>query len=481
MTLRAVSPPSVERTPHRWLTLVAIVLTSFMGTWDAAAPVVALPAITREYNIGIDSAVWVIVAGSLLFAVPLAIFGKLGDLFGHKRTYLVSTAAYILFAALAGTAPTFAWLIFFRALQGLASAPTFTATMALITTTFPGEQRGRAMGIMSTAASAGWAIGPVVGGLLMQTFNWKAIILAEIPIGVLAFLGAWWLMPEDSHKAQTQFDWIGAVTLTASALTLMFGLRVISDWGLAAPTLAIVGGFIGLVGIFLYTERHHPTPFVPLSLFANRGYSAAAAFSATQLITMFAMTLLLSVYLQEVAGLDPAATGLVVAGLSIARIFFEPIAGRFAELRGSRLPSLIGIGLITTIVTSFILWLSPQTPHWIVFVGLLVFGIGISLGRTPVNLAVSHVVDRERLGLALGVFSMITFTGGALGQTFFGVLLRTMSGVGNAPLAAAPLPDLLRAFTVSFSTVFGVAVLAGIIGLQLPGKEKVSDVIPVPS
>lgn len=457
----------------------AVVLTSFIGTWDGAAPVVALPAIMRQFNVGIDSAVWVLTASSLLFAVPMAIFGKLGDMFGHKRIYLVSTAAFAVFAALAGIAPTFGWLIFFRAMQGVASAPTFTATMALIATSFPVEERGRAMGIMSTAASAAWASGPVLAGVLMQTFNWKAIFLVEIPVTVLALLAAWWLMPEDSHKAQPQFDVVGAATLTASVLVLMFGLRLVGQLGWTAiPTLAMGGAFVSLLGVFIITERRHPAPFVPLSLFANPRYSAAMAFSAAQVMMVFAMLLLVPVYLQEVAGLEPAAAGLLVAGLSIARMIFEPLAGRLAELHGARLPSLIGIGVLVAVASGFALWFSPRTPAWAVFAGMFAFGVGISLGRTPVNTAVTRLVDRERLGLALGVFSMISFTGGALGQTFFGVLLRALSGAGSAPLATAALPDLLRAFSVSFSLIVGIAVLAGLAGVRLPGRELVKDVVP---
>ncbi len=470
LTLQPVS--AIHRL--RWVTLGAVVLTSFVGTWDGAAPAVALPAITREYAVGIDSAVWVLTASSLLFAVPMAIFGKLGDMFGHKRTYLVSTAAFAVLAALAGFAPTFGWLVFFRALQGVASAPAFTATMALIATSFPGEERGRAMGFMSTAASLAWAGGPPLGGLLMRAFRWQAIILVEIPVTVLAVVLAWRLLPEDAQTSRPQFDLVGAGSLTASALVLMLGLRLAGQWGWTGrPTLAMAALFIALIGLFLMTEQRHKLPFVPLALFANRRFSAATAFSAAQVMMMYAMLLLVSLYLQEVSGVDPATTGLLVAGLSIARIVFEPLTGRLAELRGARLPSLLGLGLLVAVAAVFAVRLSPRTPSWAVFAGMFIFGVGISLGRTPVNAAVTLLVDRERLGLALGVFSMITFTGGALGQTLFGVLLRTLSGVGNAPLATAHRPDLLAAFGVSFGVVVALAALAGAFGLRLPGREMV--------
>jgi MFS family permease len=461
----------------RWLTLGVVVLTSFLGTWDGSAPAVALPAITRVYGVGIDSAVWVVAINNLMFAVPMAVFGKLGDMFGHKRMYVVSALLLAVFAALSALAPSFGLLIVCRALQGLASAPTFTATMALIATTFPAGERGRAMGVMSTAASLGWAAGPPLGGLLLRAFPWQAIILVEIPVALAAALLAWRLMPGDAQRSRPEFDLLGAASLTGAMLALMLGVRQLGQGGLAsAPTLLTAAAFAGLLGLFLVSQRLHPRPFLPLALFANARFSAATVFSAAQALAMFAMLLLMSVYLQEVGGLDAAAAGALVAGLSLARIVCEPITGRVAELRGARLPGLLGAGLVFLVAGGFALWLTPHVPRWLLFLGMFVFGIGISLGRTPVNAAVTHLVPRERLGLALGVFSMITYTCGTLGQAFFGVFLRLLTGVGDAPLAAAPGPVLLRAFSLCLAVVTAVAGVAFVFGLRLPGRpEMVSD------
>ncbi|HZQ06578.1 MAG TPA: MFS transporter [Anaerolineae bacterium] len=482
MASDAPASPAIQPYPQRWLILAAIVLTTFLGTWDGSAPVVALPAITRQYGVGIDSAVWVLTLSSLLFAVPMAIFGKLGDMIGHKRIYLIATLIYILAAAGAGTAPTFGWLIFFRSLEGLASAPWFTAALAIFATTFAPNERGRAMGIMGAGASLAWASGPLLGGLLLQAFDWQAIILVEIPVAILSLAMAWWLIPEDSHKTQEQFDLAGAATFTGLALVLMFGLRIVSDSGWASlPTLAAGGAFVVILALFILIERRHVAPFIPLNLFANRRYTVATLFSATQIVTQFAMMFLVPLYLLEVAGLDPAASGLIVAGLSVARIIFEPVAGRIAELRGCRLPSTVGIGMIIAVAAGFAFVLAPTTPGGIIFTALFVFGVGIVLGRTPVFLAVTHLADRERLGLALGVFSMLTFAGGALGQTFFGVLLQTLSGSGSAPLATVPEPELVLAFSICFALVVGLAALAGVFAQDLPGRKMMNDVVAIHS
>lgn len=460
----------------------AVVMTSFIGTWDGAAPVVALPAITREFGVGIDAAVWVLAIGSLLFAVPMAIFGKLGDMFGHRRIYLIGTGSFAVAALLAGLAPSFGGLIFFRGLQGLSSAPAYTATMVLIATTFRGDERGRAMAIFAMAASAAWAAGPVVGGILMQWFSWRSIILVEVPVALVALILAWRLMPDDSRRSRPQFDLFGASSLTASVLTLMVTLRMVVLWGwTGAPTLSMGALSLVLFGVFLAVESRAEHPFVPLSLFANTRFAAATMFSMTQMITLFGATLLALLFLQELKGYGPARAGLLVAGLSIARLVAEPLAGRITELRGSRLPSLIGTYLIAAVALGLALSLSASLPDWLIASAMVALGVGISLSRTPVNTAVTHMVENHRLGLALGVFSMLTFASGSLGQAFFGVLLRGISGAGNAPLASAAQPPLLLAFSIGFGVIAGAALLASFFGLRLPGKEMVMDVVPARS
>lgn len=469
---------SAEHSYRRWITLGALTLTSFIGTWDVAAPVVALPAITRQFNVGIDSAVWVITIESLLFAIPMAIFGKLGDMLGHKRTFLVASGSFMLFAMLAATARSFGWLILFRGLQGLASSPGFTATMAMIATTFPAEERGRAMGLQGTAAALGWAIGPALGGFLMLKFNWQAILFLEVPLAGIAFGLAWWLMPNDVRTPKPTFDLVGALSLAMAALTLMLIMMTGGQRGwISLPTLMMGTLFVVSAGVFLIAEKKTKAPFVPLSLFSNRGYATATAFSVTQLIMMLAMITLVPVYMQEVTAVDAATAGLFVTVLSIARVIFAPLAGRVAELRGSRLPSLAAVGLLFAIILGFALWLSPDTPGWVIFAGMFAFGAGVSFGRVPVNAAVTHLIDPQNIGLAMGVFSMLTFIGGSLGQTFFGVVLRVLSGAGNAPLATAPLPALSRAFSVCFGVTVAVAVLSWVLGLRLPGRDAPISVV----
>ncbi|MCJ7569356.1 MAG: MFS transporter, partial [Anaerolineales bacterium] len=226
--------------------------------------------------------------------------------------------------------------------------------------------------------------------------------------------------------------------------------------------------------VFIITERKHKSPFVPFTLFSIRYYSATTVFSLIQMAINFAIVLLVSLFLQEVTGLGAAQTGLIVGSLSLARFFFDPISGRVAELYGVRRPSLIGIVILTGVGVFFAIGLTSNTPLSLIFVGLFLSGIGLSLGRTPTNTAISHLVPAEYLGIGLGVFSMCTFVGGALGQTVFGTLLRNVSGAGSGSLSAVPSPDLSQAFTVNFVTLAGLMVVAGIVGLRMPKRREMN-------
>ncbi len=458
--------------PRRWIALIGIALASFAGAWDGAAPVVALPDIMNHFGVGVDSAVWVLTVGVVFFAVPMAAAGKLADLIGHKRLYLISVVAFIFFTFMVAVAPSFLWLLVFRALQGISSAPAFTIILSFITSSFPGSERGRAMGIHGMIASLAWAAGPPLGGLLVQSFGWRAVIAVEIPISLIALLVAWKLMPPDEERTREEFDIVGAATLTAAVLLFMIGLRWVGNNELGTwPIRLLAISVIGLLVTFIITERRHKSPFVPFTLFSNRYYSATTVFSLIQMGINFAIILLISLFLQEVTGLGAAQTGLIIGGLSLARFIFDPIAGRVAELYGVRRPSLIGVVILTGVGVFFAIGLTTNTPHSLIFAALFLSGVGLSLGRTPANTAISHLVPAGYLGIGLGVFSMCTFVGGALGQTVFGTLLRNVSGAGSGSLNAVPALDLSHAFTVNFITLAGLMVVAGIFGLRMPKRK----------
>jgi MFS family permease len=472
--LPRISPTSIDRQSHRWLALAGIVLASFVGTWDGTAPAVIIPAIMKQYNVGVDTAGLFLTIGLMFFAVPMAATGKLGDVWGHKRLYLISSVASSLLAGMVVFAPSFGLLITFRALQGISSTPTYTATLAYIAKAFPVHERGRAMGIMGMTASLAWAAGPAMGGFLTDTFGWRAVILAEIPLSLIAFLAAFILMPPDPAVRRSSFDGMGMISFTMIALITMLASRWIGERTLEPIiVIVVIMSLIVLIAFFLRTERRQKEPFIPLSMFFEKRFSLATAFSSLQLGTNFSIALLASIYLQVVRGYSAGEAGLIVAGISIARVFFDPLAGRISELWGVRTPSIIGTALYSLILLLITFGHPIPAPDWLMFAIMFVMGVGISMGRTPVNMGVTTIVRKKDMGLGLGVFSMLTYLGGAFGQAISGSLLRIASNAGNQPLEWIQQSVLLKSFTITFGALLAIGVLAWFISFGLPSRREV--------
>lgn len=467
-------PESVERQPYRWLALAGIVLASFVGTWDGTAPVVIIPALMRQYSVGVDTASWFLTVGLMFFAIPMAVTGKLGDVWGHKRLYLGSALAFSVLAGMVVLAPSFELLITLRALQGIAGTPTYTATLAYIATSFPVQERGRAMGVMGMTAALAWATGPAIGGFLSDALGWRAVILAEVPLSLIAFLVALKLMPPDGKPRRSQFDIWGATSFTMIALIVMLGLRWVGNWTLPPMAYFLAGiTLVMLTGAFLRTEKRHSQPFIPLSMFMDKSFSVATAFSALQLAANFSIALLASVYLQVVRGYSAGTAGLLVAGVSIARVFFDPLAGRICEILGVRIPSITGTALYSLILFLITVGHAAPAPEWFIFSLMFLFGLGISLGRTPVNMVMTTIVRPEEIGLGMGVFSMLTYLGGAFGQAIYGAILRIAANAGDQPLELIPQSSLLRSFTITFAALLAIAVVAWFLSWGLPRRKEI--------
>ena len=209
----------------RWVILGALLIGTATGTLGNSLVNVALPAIMDHFSVDVGTGIWAVTIYILLFAVAMPLFGRLGDMYGYKRAYLIGMSVFAIGSLLAPFAHSFPTLILLRAIQGGGNGPILPAIMAVVTTLFPPGERGRAMGTWALVNSAFHAIGPPLAGVLTQYFGWQSIFVSYLPLCIAALVLVWRLMPDDSKSERQPFDVIGAITLTAAALTLMFNLR----------------------------------------------------------------------------------------------------------------------------------------------------------------------------------------------------------------------------------------------------------------
>jgi EmrB/QacA subfamily drug resistance transporter len=420
-----------------------------------------------EFSVPLSSAVWVVTAYILLFAVLMPVCGYLGDLHGQRRMYLLGMTLYTVALLGSGLAPSFPCLLGSRALQGIGVAPTLPAIMAIITRTFSPEQRGRAVGLWALANGAGHALGPPLSGFLVQHLGWRAIFLSSLPLCLLNVLLVWWLVPPDEVSTVRGFDFGGAASLTAGALGLMLALTQSSRWGWNTPgSFGLWGLTLTALIVFVAIERRAASPFVELELFANRHYTAATAVVAAQLFCLFGLLLALPVFLIRTQGWSSQAAGLLILPLPLTMAVVAPLAGRLADARGSRWTCMIGMGLVAIAgLTMLVFWSGPDQsiPWWGIVATLVAVGTGMGLTQSPVTATITHVVQNHQLGVATGIFHMCRFVSGTLGSTTFGLILE--GDVGGIALG----------FQRDLVVLIVLAVLAVLAALGLPDSKVSSD------
>jgi EmrB/QacA subfamily drug resistance transporter len=445
----------------RWGILGILLIGTLTGTLGNSLVNVALPTIMDHYSVDVGTGIWAVTIYILFFAVTMPLFGRLGDMYGYRRTYLLGISVFAVSSALAAFAPNFGSLVMLRAVQGFSNGPILPAIMAIVGTVFPPGERGRAMGVWALANSATHAAGPPLGGFLTQYFGWPSIFLSYVPLCIVGAYMVWRLVPDDSRSERQPFDVLGAITLTAATLILMFNLRQVAYVGWTSPvSLALWAAFLGLLLAFLYVEKRIEQPFVDLNLFANRPFSSATVIAFVQAFCQFGLLFLIPLFLIEIQGYPAARTGMILASLPVSMAIAAPLAGRLADRYGCRL--LCVLGMIVLAVSGLLLGaLDASSPSWYLVVSLSLAGIGMGMIQSPAPAAVSLSMPVRQLGVALGLFNMFRFVGGTLGPTVFALVL----------LALGPQPTI-AGFGTDFYLVSVVAILAVFVALAVPGVRS---------
>jgi EmrB/QacA subfamily drug resistance transporter len=470
--LRPAAPARSDFGRKRWAILAVVLIGSLVGTFGNSMSNVALPSIMDHYGIGLDVGVWIVTIYVLLFSTLMPVFGRLGDMFGYKRIYLFGMVTLVISSSLAAVAPSIGWMIFWRAVAGISNAPTLPAIMAIIAEVFPPEERGGALGFWATANGAGHGFGPVISGLLVQYFGWPYVFWFNAGLSLLGVVLIWLVVPTDHKQARERFDFVGAVTLTAAMILVMFNLSE-GLQGAVEPAVitALWAGWVVLFGFFIVSQLRLRQPFVNLRLFANSGFGVVTFVSAAQLFCLFGLQLLLPLFLINVQGRTTGNAGLLILPLATTLALISPGAGRLSDKIGSRLTCLLGMGLVALIGLGLALWTAATTPA-VIAIMLTLMGIGMGMTQSPTANAVTLVIDKTQLGVALGIFNMLRFVSGTLGATIFGAVLER-GGTGALPA--------FRADFVLFAVVAGAAALLALKMPIAPNRRHAGQPVSVPA
>jgi EmrB/QacA subfamily drug resistance transporter len=405
-----------KKIDRKWLVLIAIGTGSFMAALDGSVVNTILPVLRDTFNSNVATIEWVVTVYLLVLSGLLLSFGRLGDLRGHRSIYVWGFGIFIASSALCGLAWSATMLIAFRGLQAIGGAMLASNSPAIVTGNFPGEQRGRAFGLVSTMTYLGLTVGPSLGGWLTHAFGWRTVFYINVPVGLLALVLSLLFIPKDSPSENgKRFDLPGAALFMGALTLLLLGLNKGADWGwTSASVLGLLGGALLFMAAFILIERRSSDPLLDLSLFRVPLFSASTTGAILNYVCVFSITFLMPFYLIQGRGLNPAQAGLLLTVQPILMAITAPISGIFSDKIGSRLPGILGMGVLAGGLL-LLSRLGPGTEFWLVALGLAIAGAGTGTFITPNTSALMGAAPRSRQGIASGVLAAARNFGMVLG------------------------------------------------------------------
>jgi EmrB/QacA subfamily drug resistance transporter len=412
---------------RRWWALGAMCFALFMIMLDNTVVNVALPSIQRSLNASTSSLEWTVNAYTLSFAVLLVTGGRLGDLFGRRKVFLAGVIVFAASSAAIGFSPSDTWLVGWRAVQGIGAALMMPATLSIISNAFPPAERGKAIGTWAGVSALALAIGPVVGGFLVQSVSWQSIFFLNVPVAVGAVLIALFAVREsrDETVART-VDVPGVITLTLGLGALVLALVEGNSWHWSsARELALY--LVALVGLtsFAAIERRRREPMVDFTFFRSRTFLGANIVAFIVSFAMLAMFFFLALYMQNILHYTPLQAGVRFLPSTLMIVLIAPISGRLADRVGPR--PLMTFGLLA--VSGALFWqshLTVSSSYGTLLPGFVLMGIGMAFVMSPMSTAAMNSVDKAKAGVASGILSMNRMVGGTFGVAVLGALVSTL-------------------------------------------------------
>ncbi|MBU6277866.1 MAG: MFS transporter [Actinomycetales bacterium] len=421
--------------PRRWAILGVLVVSLLIVVLDNTVLNIALPTIQGDLAISQGELVWAVDSYILAFAALLFTWGVIGDRIGRKRVLVIGMIIFGVASAICAFSVNAGMLIGFRTIMGIGGAAVLPTTLAIITVVFPPHERGKAIGMWAGAVGAAVALGPVLGGLLLQhpdwfqwlTGNaWGSVFLINVPIVIIGLIGIARVVPETRNPQPRRLDLVGVVISVVGLVLLVYGIihasatRSWIDIGVLGP---IIGGVV-VLGIFVWLERRSDHPSFDVSLFANRGYAISLAAVSLAFFALSGITFSLPFYLQILRGYDTLIAGLCFVPFAVGQLLAAPRSASVVQRFGYR-PVMTG-GLVTVAVSlTGLLFLTLETPVWLLLLIFFAFGFGMGNVIAPASTVMQNVLPLARAGAGSAVQNTVRQVGGALGVAIIGTVLAT--------------------------------------------------------
>jgi len=408
---------------QKYAILCTVCLGTVLSAYVSSCVNIALPNIMAALNFNMDSIVWVSLGYMLPYGSTLPMTGKLGDQFGAKTVYISGLIVFTVASFLCGMATSSAAMVFFRIVQGIGAGMLLPNAMTIVAETFETHERGQALGIWSAMAAAGSAMGPTVGGYLIEVFNWRSVFFSVGPLCIISIVSALFIIPSSSRKPGIAIDYLGSALMIASISSLLVALNQGQKEGW--DSLYILSLFymsFAAFAVFVAVESAVRTPMIDMWLFRSVDFSVANVVGFVSFVALYGGSFLLPFFLKSILGYSSIMAGLMILPMTAFMVISSPLGGWLADRFGSRLPAFFGIMLVACALYLLSGINVDYSPHDF-FIRLSLFGVGLGLTMSPLTHCAVSSLPKDKIGVGSGIFNLGKIIGGSIGVVFAETLL----------------------------------------------------------
>jgi len=454
----AVVNESIVSQRHSRLILVSVCIGQVIVGLDQRALLVALPTLTSTFEAAFTTIQWTILVYDLILIGLIITMGRLGDLFGRRLFYSIGFLIFVTASGFCGLSQGAGQLIFFRALQAIGGSMIAANGRAIVSVNLPPEERGRALGVTSTAFHLGFLTGPSLGGFLIDSIGWRWIFYINLPLGLWGAYLAWKVVPETRLGSKIAVDIPGALLLLLTNSLFIYAIDQLPRTGWHHPIFLLTAS-LSIVALFflLRIEAKAKMPILILSMFRSRLFSAGVLSLFLISATLSAINFLLPFLLQNLLGYSPSQVGWIIVADSVIIMIMAPIAGALSDRLGSRVLCTVGCAVVA-VAQFFLATLDVHSSLFRIILPLALWGVGWALFNAPNQSSILGSVSQEKIGAAAGMIATTARTGGAMGvalsATLFGYLL-SAAGLSSGQIG---LPESWRAAPQTFMSAFSATI-----------------------
>lgn len=450
-------------------TIVSVGIGTFMSSLDSSVVNLALPVIENYFKVTLSMVEWITTAYLLVVSSLLLTFGRMSDLYGHKKVYGTGFVIFVIGSLLCGLSKSIQMLVSFRVLQAVGAGMLFSNGPAIITNAVPPERRGKALSVTAIAVALGLCVGPVIGGTLSTLLGWQSIFFINIPIGIFGTFMAVRFIPKDKERTAIPFDITGSVLVFVALLLILLPLNISASYDIPAVLfISMIAAGLILIAFFIMHEKKFKYPMLNMSFFKNRVFAASNAAALFVYMSEFIMIFLIPFYFENLRNYSAMESGLLYMPMPLSTMLIAPISGNFSDHFDSRYISSFG-AMIMGVGLFMLSFLGTDTQILYIVIAMVITGLGFGMFQTPNNSAIMGNVPAQNRGTASGTLATMRNIGMAIGAAVSGALFSSFKNSAAARYATQGQTDVnvqnSSSFIYALHLTFMIAAVVAIIAM----------------